>query len=427
MINRIIELLNELAPAAWRIEKSEEESAELFFVKKQLDTRRAKDVSRCSVTVFRDSEEGKRGFTKVPLTPGLTEEEIREKLKEAYYAASFVMNPFYEMPDPVKETVPDEKCGLPQAPLGESAAFMAGAMFAGDDHPKAFLNSAEVFVTRAHNRIISSEGTDVSWCTGRVSGEFVCQCREPEDVEIYQSFSYDALNGGALTALVKETLSFTADRARAVKGLKSGVYNLVLGGDQLRDLFDYYLARSSAHMIYPGYSSWEPGTKAQSAQEGFEALDISLIATAPFSNEGIPMKDRPLLEKGVVKTIPGTNRFCRYLGTEPTGEYRKLRCGNPGSVSLTELKKGPCLWAVTFSDFQMDPMSGYFGGEIRLAYWIDEDGSATPLTGGSVSAMIMDVQDRLLLSRERYTSARYEGPAGIRIKGVSVAGTEQSE
>ena len=41
--------------------------------------------------------------------------------------------------------------------------------------------------------------------------------------------------------------------------------------------------------------------------------------------------------------------------------------------------------------------------------------------------MIMDVQDRLLLSRERYTSARYEGPAGIRIKGVSVAGTEQSE
>ena len=180
-------------------------------------------------------------------------------------------------------------------------------------------------------------------------------------------------------------------------------------------------------MIYPGYSSWEKESQVQKAGEGFEALDLSLAATAPFSNEGIPMKDRVLLEKGVLKTIPGTNRFCRYLKTEPTGEYRKLRCDNPGSLSLTELKKGPCLWAVTFSDFQMDPMSGFFGGEIRLAYYIDEAGHATPLTGGSVSASILETQDKLLLSKERYTSARYEGPDSIRIKGVSVAGTEEEK
>ena len=136
------------------------------------------------------------------------------------------------------------------------------------------------------------------------------------------------------------------------------------------------------------------------------------------------MKDRVLLDMGILQTIPGPNRFCRYLNTEPTGEYRKLRCDNEGSRSWEELKKGPCLWVVNFSDFQMDPLSGFFGGEIRLAYLIEADGRVTPVTGGSVSASLLEKQDRLLLSRERYTSSRYEGPYGIRIQDVSVAGAE---
>ena len=424
MTEMIRKILQDLAPAAWRIETSEEETAELFFVKKQLDTRRLKDVSRCSVTIFRDSEEGERGFTKVLLTPGLSEGEIREKLEEGYYAASFVMNPYYEMPDPVQETVPPVQTPILLQPLGESAALMAGALLAGDDHPQAFLNSAEIFLTRTRNHILSSEGTDVSWSEGKVSGEFVCQCKEPEDVEMYESFSYDALEQAALTALVRETLAFTADRARAQKVLKSGQYDLILKGDHVREIFFYYSFRAAAHIIYPGYSSWSRGTQVQKAQAGYESLDLSLEATAPFSGEGIPMKDRVLLDMGILQTIPGPNRFCRYLNTEPTGEYRKLRCDNEGSRSWEELKKGPCLWVVNFSDFQMDPLSGFFGGEIRLAYLIEADGRVTPVTGGSVSASLLEKQDRLLLSRERYTSSRYEGPYGIRIQDVSVAGAE---
>ena len=44
------------------------------------------------------------------------------------------------------------------------------------------------------------------------------------------------------------------------------------------------------------------------------------------------MKDRVLLDMGVLKTIPGINRFCRYLDTEPTGEYRKLSCDNEAAA-----------------------------------------------------------------------------------------------
>ena len=70
------------------------------------------------------------------------------------------------------------------------------------------------------------------------------------------------------------------------------------------------------------------------------------------------MEDRPLLRAGELQAIHGPNRFCRYLGVTPTGGYEKLRCENTGRP-FEELKAGPCLWAVTFSDFQMDSMSGH--------------------------------------------------------------------
>ena len=423
MIHLLQKLLKELAPAAWRIEETRQESAELFFVKKQLDTRRGKDVIRWNVSVFRDDAEGRRGFTAVTLSPAMEEEEIRTRLKEAYFAASFAMNPGYDMPEPVQAAaqVPDSL--LLRQPLADSAGQAAAALFAGDDHESAFVGSAEIFVIRSEKRVVSSEGTDVSWIRGEVKGEFVAQCKQPEDVEIYQDFAYDSLSGEALTALVRETLSFAADRARAQKVLKSGTFDLVLSGASVGEVLNFYWGRSSAGMIYPGYSRWEKETAVQKADEGYEALNLTLLATEPFSAEGIPMTDRVLLEEGVLKTIHGGNRFCRYLQTEPTGEYRKLRCDNAGSRSLAEIKQAPCLWAVTFSDFQMDEMSGYFGGEIRLAYLI-EDGKMTPVTGGSVSGSILETGSRLLFSKERYESAFYSGPAAMRIHGCSVAGTD---
>ncbi len=421
MIELLQKLLKELAPAAWRIEELNEESAELFFVKKELDTRRSKNITRWTATVFRDDEEGNRGFSAVSFFPGQPENEIREKLKEAYAAAFVAMNPGYVQPDPVQGSPAPKANRLTGLSLPECAGRMAAALFAADRREDVFLNSAEIFAQRCATRILSSEGTDVFWQRAEVKGEFVAQCPAPEDVELYQDFSYDDLETEALTVLAEETLRFAADRARAQKILKSGRYDLVLTGSKVGDILSFYTDRSYVGMVYPGYSDWKIGETVQEAEEGYEALQMELIAVDPFSSEGIAMRNRPLLRDGVLQTVHGGNRLSRYLGLEPSGEYRKICCGNPGSASLAELKKAPCLWAVTFSDFQMDPMSGYFGGEIRLAYLIEED-RITPVTGGSVSGLILDAAKQLRFSRERYTSASYDGPKGVRIRNVSVAG-----
>ena len=384
MIQRIKNALSRCGVSLWRINQREEETAELFFVKKQLDTRRIKDVRKYEVTVFRDVEakdggRPSRGFTSVMLVASMDDERLDEALKGAYYAAQFAANPYFDLPDPVQAPMVEKTGELAQAPLAQSAGKMAKALFAPDVHQDAFVNSAEIFVVRSACRIVSSEGTDVSYTDARVNGEFVVQCREPEDVEMHNTFEYDELNGEALSAKVAEALTFVRDRARAQKILKSGKYDLVLSGNAVAEVLSYYADRSSAGMVYAKYSTWRQGEDVQGETQG-ERLDLTLRAFHPYSPEGIPTGvDLPLLEGGKLLTWHGPNRFCRYLGVKPTGDYRRLVCAN-GTVPFESLKKGPCLWAVTFSDFQMDEMSGHFGGEIRLAYLIEEDGKVTPVT-----------------------------------------------
>ena len=429
MIERIKSALERCGISLWRINERVDETTELFFVKKQLDTRRTKDVRKYEVTVFRDVEAkdgGKpgRGFTSIPVLPSMDGRQLEEELKGAYYAAQFAANPYFDLPDPVQAPMVEEAGELAQAPLARSAGKMARALFGPDVHEDAFVNSAELFVWRVRRRILSSEGTDVSFVNSGVDGEFVVQCKEPEDVEIHNQFEYDALDEEALSAKVAEALTFVRARARAKKVLKSGKYDLILSGNAVMEVLSYYRDRSAAGMVYPKYSTWKPGDDVQEEAAG-ERLALTLRAFHPYSPEGIPTgEDLPLLEDGKLLAWHGPNRLCRYLGVKPTGNYQKIACGN-GTVPFEELKKGPCLWAVTFSDFQMDAMSGHFGGEIRLAYLIETDGTVTPVTGGSVNGSILEAQKDLTFSADRYLTAWYDGPYAVRLSGVSVAGTEE--
>ena len=151
-----------------------------------------------------------------------------------------------------------------------------------------------------------------------------------------------------------------------------------------------------------------------------EKLNITLHASNPYSSEGIPMKDLTLLKEGELKAIHGNARFAYYLGVEPTGIYSAVKLDN-GTKTLEEMKKEPYLYVVSFSDFSMDSLSGYFGGEIRLAYLFDGE-KVTPVTGGSVSGNLLELQKDMAFSTERYKYKDYDGPFAVEFHGVAVAG-----
>lgn len=422
-MEKIISALHALGIEQYIITEKHTDSLESFFVRRNLDLTRRADTTVCTVQVFRAFEKDGRkmlGDTEVTLRPGMSGEEIRSALSRAWFAAQFVANPWYPLPAGVKEPHRADKGGFADKSLSESMKIMTAALFAEDTEKDVFLNSAEVFMRRTVKRVVTSMGADVSWEQYDVWGEYVCQCLSPQDVETYHQFSYREPDTEALRAAVKHALGMTRARAQAAAAPKTGTYTLLLDREQMRELLNYYVYRAGSGMIYQKFSSFRLGDAVQGQDAAGDKLTVSLTATEPYSGFGAPMTDRPLLEEGVLRTIHGGVRFAHYLGIEPTGNYRAIAVP-VGATPLAELTAEPCLHVAAFSDFQMDAMSGHFGGEIRLGF-LYQDGKVTPVTGGSVNGDILAVQNRLTFSAERFRSADYDGPLAVRIEGVQVAG-----
>lgn len=423
MIDIILSVLKKLKIENYIINDTQTESVELFFIRKILDMRRCKDVHTYNVTVFNDFEKDnnkKRGSSSAIIHPSMTEKEIEVILSEAYYSASFVSNPYFKLPSPCIEPKVQMKSSLSNYSLAEVAGKISEALFAADIYENTFINSAEIFVNKITECILSSEGTDVGYTKYNVNGEFVAQCISPQDVELHETFSYDDLETTALTQKVKESLKTVEDRASATKAPVAGEYTIILSGKHIREVLSYYLDRSAANMIYAKYSKYSIGTHIQGDNIKGEALNINVKASTPYSIEGIKFIHRQLIKDGELKLIHGNNRFCQYLGIESTGHYSRIEVDN-GTVSFDSMKKNKSLHIVSFSDFQMDPFSGHFGGEIRLAYLYDGNTTST-LTGGSINGSLLKIQDNLTFSTERYVDSNYDGPYAIMIENVSVAG-----
>ncbi len=430
MKNRILAALSRLHIDEYIINEEQTRSAEMFFIKKELDTRRIKNYTNYAVTVYRafvKSGNEMKGSSMVHIYENMTDAEIDKTLSGAFLAASFVCNPTYELQEKTDNEFIEMKSDLQGKTLEESAKIMAEALFAEDKGKEAFLNSAELFVNEVTTRIWSSTGIYAGYRKYYVTGEFVAQCKEPQDVETYQGFRYDSLETEALKAKVRRTLDYTLARAQATKAPAAGNYRVIICDNYVKELFSYYTARSMAPYIYAKYSSFklDENVQAKTADGGScsitgDPLSISLIASVPFSDEGTRQIDRQLLDKGILKTYHGGVRFSRYIGAEPTGDYRSIKV-DAGSTPVEEMKKKPYLQIVNFSDFQMDDFTGHFGGEIRLAFLFDGE-KVTPVTGGSINGSIIDSQSSMLLSKEMQVEDGYEGPLAVCFDNIPVAG-----
>ena len=101
----IIQSLEKLNIKAWSLVDVTEETAELFFVKKQLDTRRIKDTHKYKVTVYRDDQQEEtklRGCTDTEILSSDTAEEVEKKLTDAYLPPSSPITPITTCPTPSK-------------------------------------------------------------------------------------------------------------------------------------------------------------------------------------------------------------------------------------------------------------------------------------------------------------------------------------
>ena len=427
MINTIVRILKEEQMTDYLIQETYLESAELFFVKQSLDMRRAENIHDVKVTVYRDFEKDGnqcRGNAVFVVNPADSEDEIRLKCKKAFMAAAFVPNMYYELAkDNVSECV-IPKTNLAEMSLEDVAGAVANAIYEAEAEVKtdSYMNSAEIFAECKKIHVMNSQNVDVSYEDYNINGEFVVQCKALQDVEIWQNFEYATLALDALKEKVKNALVMVHDRAAADTAPDAGVYDVVLSDRYVQTVLSYYKDRAAGGYIYNEYSDFRIGDFIQGdpTEVCGELLNLTYIPTVPFSTEGTTMKTLPCITDGVFKNIHTGVRFSSYLNVPATGNYRKIECAS-GHMSFEEMKAHKGLYVVNFSDFQMNAMNGYYGGEIRLAY-LNDGTKITPVTGGSINGNIYDAQKEFIFSKEMQDTAAFKGPKAMLIKNVSVAG-----
>lgn len=434
MISKLIKILSEIDNiSGYKIIETKVDSGELFFVRKNLDMNRAKSVHNFSVTVYNDfidNEIKYRGSSSTIIHPTLSDEEIVYKLKDASLAAGFVKNKYYPLAKPSNLATSNVENNHSNPLIETILPKISEAIYKADTFDKGFVNSSEIFLNKNYTRILTSEGIDVSYENYKGEVEFITDWKENNvNVELYRRFNFSELECDSITEMVYEQLKISQEKALATKTPALNRFTVLLTGSPVEEIFNFYYIQAGAQNVYNHISNAEIGKNLQGDHSKGDLVTITLdpalynsTFSVPYDIDGFALKPIKIFENGVLMNYWGDIRHSYYLKVEPTGVIKNLVIEG-GLHSIDEFKKEPYLELVAFSDFQMNAITGDFGGEIRLGWYFD--GKETKaITGGSISGNIHEAQKHMYLSKELQKNNGFYGPKTIKFENISIAGIE---
>ncbi len=414
----------------YRIIEVKTTSTELFFVKDELQMNRGKDVTDIDVTVYKNFEEnGKKykGSSNTKISPTMTLEEMEEQFDMAALAASFVKNEHYNLEVPSTETAPEIVSKFSEGEVIDNIVELVKDLYEEDNQFDSFINSSEFFINKKEIRLLNSNGIDVKYTqfTGEI--ELITEANGgKESIELYDVLYFSDYIKGQIKEAILEALEFASLRSKAIPMPNVKNVPVILNGIAAKGLFDFYKFNVSSESKYNKLHDNNVGDNLQGLTEG-DRVTISLKPVLENSSTssyydmfGTFLKEIMILENGTIKNLVANKRYSDYLGLPCTGNIGNTVV-SPGSYSNEELRTGPYLELLRFSDFQLDPMTGDFGGEFRLGIYFDGK-TKTPVTQGSIAANIKETQNKMFMSKEVSKDNNYIGPKLIKFESIRIAG-----
>ncbi|QVK17915.1 TldD/PmbA family protein [Mycoplasmatota bacterium] len=431
-LDRLIEILNNSESInGWKLEETNQKSYELYYIRRDLEMNRAKNIHNIRLTVYKDFDiDGVeyKGSSVTKLHPTMTEEEIIQAINNAAYASQFAKVLYYPLVKPSEEKLEVIESNFKEKPIEEYLSAIVEAIFKVDVYEKGSINSTEIFITKLKTRLVNSCGIDYSSEKYLGTVEFITNWKEEkEEIELFQHIDFGDMDSEKLTQEVKEMLEMSRARAISKSTPALGKHRVILSGESVKQMMEYYYNQSATGYVYEKFSTAKIGESIQGDEIKGDKLSITLkpclsgsIHSAVFDNDGVILKEVNIIKDGIIKSLWGNQRYSYYLDLKPTGVIRNMEvmCGKK---SIKELKKDPYLEVVSFSSFQLDDFTGYFGGEIRLGWYYDGN-EIIPVSGGSISGNIKDKHGEMYLSSEKISINEYLGPKHMVINDVTVAG-----
>lgn len=290
--------------------------------------------------------------------------------------------------------------------------------------------SSEFFIDHSLVRLLNARGLDLTSEYSKLTWDICLLYRHGDaDTEFWEM----KFRPGARYVNVKDDIARFAQYARDAASAqvpRSGTCPVVLTGDHLYVLLQYFMHHSSAAARYQNASLFEPGKPVLPDTARGDALTIYSNAVHPggirswrFDGEGYPGARTAIIENGILSRYWAGSQYANYLDIPQTGVFGNFDIP-AGSVSWDDLFKSNdrVILVVQFSTFDPQPVAGNYLGEIRVGYEFRADGTVIPLRGGSVTGNVVQGMLNCQFCRERETFYGYVGPRGIRFEHAQIAG-----
>ena len=433
--------------ADWRLVSTTVSRQEQYFIREKTEQLRAVDELHYSLTVYVDSDMGGkkfRGEATVGIQPSHTKAEIEAKIRQAVFAASKSKNTWFDLPGPAAAKVSLPPSGFEGLAADARMEALRSALYApeagvaarnGDgpiqSAPIPRINSLELFLSKEERTFANSKGLEFSGVKWRGYSEFVVEADSAQGpVELFDDIEFSDPDEARLREATGSRLAQVSDRALATPMPSLSGIPVILSGKEAEDLFAWFFGNSTTSAIFTKASPFSLGAYVQAPEHGGEAadpLDIwaepylrGLAASSPFDADGFPLERTQVIQGGYLRNLVGPIRYADWLGVERKGSF-PLFSVSPGSLTLADMKAKPYLEPVMFSDFRLDPVTGDFGAEMRLAYWFDGE-RRRPVTGGSISGSVTELRSTMRRSFERRLATRSLCPRAVLLRGVSITG-----
>lgn len=436
-MDKLLAVLKTFDGVEYTVRAVETRRAERYNIKKETEMSRQVTVCHLYLTLYKVFEEDGRtyrGSYATEIHPTATEAEMREVITQGLFAAGFVKNEYYPLPTPADATLPPAETAAVSDLLQRDAASviqsLQEALHEEDVRAQGHLCYAEIFLSQNKVRIVNSNGVDVSYAEGDIYVETAVHWRGENGAETEIAEMYRFNDGGAegLRNHIRQLFTEAEQRAAARPMPVLPDINILLTGKCLSEFFGYYYTQTDAQFVYRKLSTFEIGQQVQGVTTG-DRITLTLdpflpgsTQSRPYDNDGRALTRHTIIQDGKLLKCWGNTRFAHYLQIAPTGSIANIHITG-GTATDAELRAEPYIELVSFSSFQMNPVTGDFASEIRLGYYFDGE-KTVAVTGGSVSGHIKKVQAGMRLSAAERQYDHFRGPASVLIRGASIAGVE---
>jgi PmbA protein len=409
----------------WQTSCLRKRSKEAYWVGEQLETVRCNTVDNYTLRIQTPVDAALMGesTTRFQGKPA----SITRLVNETVARARLVRNPCYSFSEPwtPREAARIFDSSVAEASLDEVVAFGSEILKFHCRELKNFpLNSFELFLEEFSYAIQNHRGLCLRADSTRVICDYVLTSPDNKH-EIMGIKRRRFLNDLALQEQLVEDAKVLSD-LQVAQLPPTGDFPVLLAGDALDSLFDFFVAQLDGHALFNRYSLFSVGDAV--LQNEREALSIAStpdllggMHSYSFDELGFPTSRVQLIENSRVKNFLIDGRYADLLGLPRTSALMNIEV-DCGTTPYADFLQDGVLELSKFSTFQPNSISGAFSGEIRLGY-LHKGSKKIPVKGGSVSGSTQTAFARALKSAERVQRGAYSGPKGVFFESLTVAGS----